>query len=63
MAMKHPRSIRGNKANYRELVQCKLPRRGRAKSKAGDGLYPIEIISDEQRSGDGADSEGPLHRI
>jgi len=50
MATKHPRSTRGNTANYCELAQCRLPYNGRAKSKAGDGLYPIETISDEQRS-------------
>ena len=55
MAVKCQRSIRGNKVNYRELVQCRLPCSRRVKSKAGNGLYPIKIVSDaEQRSSDRA---------
>lgn len=54
MAMKRPRRIKGNKANYRELIQCRIPRNGRVRSRAGDGLYPIEILDDEQGSCDRA---------
>ena len=55
MAMKRPRRIRGNKANYCELIQCRIPHDCRAKSKGADLLYPIEKISsdsEEQCNGD-----------
>ena len=48
--MKRQRNIKGGKANYRELAECKLPRSSRrnsqVKSKAAD-LYPIQVVGSE----------------
>ena len=55
MDMKRLRTKRGNKVNYRKLIQCRIPQDRWAKSKGADQLYPIEIISsdsEEQRNGD-----------
>ena len=45
--MKRQRNIKGGKANYRELAECKLLRSSRrnsqVKSKAVD-LYPIQVV-------------------
>ena len=46
--MKRQRKLKGDKANYRELAKCALPRsissRKKRKLKSKAGLYPIEIV-------------------
>ena len=48
--MKRQRNIKGGRANYHELAECKLPRSSRhnskLKSKAAD-LYPIRVVGSE----------------
>ena len=46
--MKRQRKLKGDKANYRELTKCELPRiissRQKQKLKPKEDLYPIEIV-------------------
>jgi len=63
MEMKRSRRIKGDKANYRELVQCRLPRSKRkATTKTNDDLYPIEIVSDASEE-QGAGSTGSRVKV
>ena len=43
--MKRQRKLKGDKANYRELVECELPRSISSKQKRKlKSNYPIEIV-------------------
>lgn len=52
--MKRQRKLKGDKANYRELSECKLPRnvnsRQKSKLKSKADLYPIEVVETDSEN-------------